>query len=276
MDSVDNCRDVVNPDQLDSDHDDVGNACETDDDNDGVLDKADNCPTIANPDQKDKDVDGIGDACDLCPDLHSTNNTDTDNDGLANPCDPDDDNDSVPDAPDNCPLVPNTDQLDLNHNGVGGACEDEAEWLMNHAYPLAARFFPGEPIHIPMPGQCTSCGGGYLQPGFIEQLNVNMGISFYAQVTNSDGMPVATTTRRGSLQSQNLRYQPAPYTFSAAGGGLQSASEAGEALAPDQIHYWLEILPLSTVDYGQTYTVTVEFQEQSKWMLYLPVAFKNH
>lgn len=33
-------------------------------DDDGVLDGADNCPDVANPDQKDSDGNGVGDACD--------------------------------------------------------------------------------------------------------------------------------------------------------------------------------------------------------------------
>ena len=36
-------------------------------DNDGTLDDADNCPDVANPDQADSDVDLIGDACDAFP-----------------------------------------------------------------------------------------------------------------------------------------------------------------------------------------------------------------
>ena len=36
----------------------------TDPDNDGIFDPADNCPNVYNPDQKDSDGDGIGDACD--------------------------------------------------------------------------------------------------------------------------------------------------------------------------------------------------------------------
>jgi hypothetical protein len=38
-------------------------APELDLDSDGVLDLCDNCPEIPNPDQEDSDGDGIGDAC---------------------------------------------------------------------------------------------------------------------------------------------------------------------------------------------------------------------
>jgi len=42
----------------------------SDDDIDEVQDGIDNCPTVANNDQVDTDGDGFGDACDTCPDLN--------------------------------------------------------------------------------------------------------------------------------------------------------------------------------------------------------------
>jgi Ca2+-binding RTX toxin-like protein len=49
---------------IDTDGDGIANACDPDDDNDGIPDGSDNCPLVFNPDQKDTDGDGIGDACD--------------------------------------------------------------------------------------------------------------------------------------------------------------------------------------------------------------------
>jgi len=144
----DNCPNVSNPDQADNDldaYDEKGNlaeganrggdACDTDDDNDGLLDGADKCPLIANPEQADKDNDGAGDVCDNCPDVANPDQLDTDGDAVGDACTPDDDGDGIcdpgqspgPDAActgrDNCPLIANPDQLDSDGDGVGDLCD---------------------------------------------------------------------------------------------------------------------------------------------------------
>jgi len=65
-DAVDNCPEVANEDQADTDDDGVGNACNDEDDTDGdeYANLLDNCPDNTNPGQEDTDGDGIGDACD--------------------------------------------------------------------------------------------------------------------------------------------------------------------------------------------------------------------
>jgi hypothetical protein len=62
-DGLDDCPMVANPDQLDTDHDGLGDACDMDDDGDGLADEDDNCPLVPNPDQRDSNGDGVGDAC---------------------------------------------------------------------------------------------------------------------------------------------------------------------------------------------------------------------
>ncbi|MDA0792101.1 MAG: thrombospondin type 3 repeat-containing protein, partial [Proteobacteria bacterium] len=70
-DENDNCIDLRNADQLDSDADGAGDDCDADDDNDGIPDEDDHLPL--DPDESlDHDGDGIGDNGD----------TDDDNDGI--------------------------------------------------------------------------------------------------------------------------------------------------------------------------------------------------
>lgn len=98
-DSLDNCASVSNTSQMNTDQDSEGNACDVDDDNDGVLDVADAFP------------------------LDLTESFDSDADGSGNNADSDDDGDNIADNLDNCPLFYNVNQADADHDGVGDACD---------------------------------------------------------------------------------------------------------------------------------------------------------
>ena len=67
-DACDLCPRAANT-GLDTDKDELDNACDMDDDNDGALDANDNCPTESNPDQQDINSNGLGHVCDPDEDL---------------------------------------------------------------------------------------------------------------------------------------------------------------------------------------------------------------
>jgi hypothetical protein len=134
IDKNDNCPNMANSDQTDTDGDKVGNVCDSDDDNDGltdekereigtnpldsdtdddgILDGQDNCPKISNQNQADKDKDGAGDACDSVDNSVPPPPADTDGDG-------------VPNGRDNCKTVANASQADNDKDGIGDACDSD-------------------------------------------------------------------------------------------------------------------------------------------------------
>lgn len=86
LEGGDNCPDTQNRLQLDKDSDSIGDACDPDDDNDGIMDINDLCPQTFDPNQKDNDFDGIGDFCDNCVYVPNTSQLDSDSDGAGDAC----------------------------------------------------------------------------------------------------------------------------------------------------------------------------------------------
>ncbi|KPK52621.1 MAG: hypothetical protein AMS22_08830 [Thiotrichales bacterium SG8_50] len=100
----------------------MGDACDVDDDNDGVCDAEfaaeqicvagpDNCRLFANSDQSDFDGDGIGDVCDI-----------------------DNDNDNVVDGVDECPFSANGAVVDAYGCSIGDRCPCLNDWKNHGAY----------------------------------------------------------------------------------------------------------------------------------------------
>ena len=112
VERLDNCITQVNEDQADIDRDGLGDVCDEDTDDDGILDGL--------RDGNGACIDPNG--CDNCPrhanGVAQDNQLDSDNDGRGDACDDDDDNDRILDVDDNCvtsqPLQDDLDDDDRN------------------------------------------------------------------------------------------------------------------------------------------------------------------
>jgi choice-of-anchor B domain-containing protein len=242
--TVDNCPDIPNPDQIDSDNDGDGDLCDDDDDNDGILDADDICPTVPNPNQEDFNGNGVGDACedtdedgifdglDNCPDIANPDQLDTDSDGMGDVCDTDDDNDGIDDVDDNCPLVANSNQIDSDGDGNGDACDpviplSPCENGMAGIYPCDGYDLMGHITLTEFSGQDGSDSWGWTDPTTNREyalMGMNNGTVF-VDVTDTENLvylgklPTAT----GNSRWRDVEvYKDHAFIVSEAGGhGMQ-------------------------------------------------------
>ena len=145
LDSADNCPDVLNADQANNDGDSLGDACDPDDDNDGVNDEDDAFPFDAS-ESADNDGDGTGDNADPDDDNDGVNDdedafpfdasesSDFDGDGTGDNADLDDDNDGVNDEDDAFPFDPD-EWADFDKDGTGDNADpdDDNDGVMDEA-----------------------------------------------------------------------------------------------------------------------------------------------
>jgi len=121
FDTLDNCKEIKNPNQEDDDKDGIWNLC-------------DNCINIKNINQKDIDKNWIGDFCedvdmdgfvwymDNC-EIKNIDQKDSDNDGIGDFCE-DYDSDGILSFYDNCPYTYNPNQIDIDKDGIWDLCDD--------------------------------------------------------------------------------------------------------------------------------------------------------
>ena len=122
-DNSDNCLEASNANQINTDGDTQGDACDSDDDNDGLNDEFDAFP-LDPSEQVDTDEDGTGDNGDNCPNIANADQVNSDSDVAGNACDADDDNDGLTDTTE---VELGTDPLKRDTDGDGWSDKEEVD-----------------------------------------------------------------------------------------------------------------------------------------------------
>ncbi len=157
-DLCDVCPTVADENQLDTDGDGVGNACEDEDiDKDGDVNAADNCPTLYNPSQNgtpsrgnvcaetvDRDGDGVVEAIDNCPRYGAG----------AFLCSPAGEDPSCPApgvASPPAAATYNPQQEDNDFDGIGDTCDSDdfdSDLVANDLDNCPTTYNPGDPVFM--------------------------------------------------------------------------------------------------------------------------------